>query len=149
MLEAIGAILPFGIGVALSPVPIIAVILMLVSAKARVNGPMFIVGWMVGLAVVGVIVLAIAGPAGASDEGEPADWVAIVEIVLGALLLLLAVKQWRGRPRDGERRLPVPGWPQPADVGESERADVRGRGHQQWVPPELELRQQQPVFVGR
>ena len=63
MLEAIGAILPFGIGVALSPVPIIAVILMLVSAKARVNGPMFIVGWMVGLAIVGIIVLAVAGPA--------------------------------------------------------------------------------------
>ncbi len=51
MLEAIGAILPFGVGVALSPVPIIAVILMLMSARARVNGPMFIVGWLVGLAV--------------------------------------------------------------------------------------------------
>ena len=102
MLEAIGAILPLSVAVALSPVPIIAVILMLVSAKARVNGPMFIVGWVVGLAVIGVIVLAAAGPADASDDGDPATWVAVVELVLGALLLLVAVKQWRGRPRDGE-----------------------------------------------
>jgi hypothetical protein len=63
---------------------------------------MFIVGWVVGLAVVGVIVLAVAGPTDASDEGDPATWVAVVELVLGALLLLVAVKQWRGRPRDGE-----------------------------------------------
>ena len=33
-----------------------------------------------------------------------------------------------------ERRLPVPGRPQPADVGEPERADLRGRGHQQRLP---------------
>jgi threonine/homoserine/homoserine lactone efflux protein len=103
MREAIGAILPFGVGVALSPVPIIAVILMLVSAKARVNGPMFILGWLVGLAVVGIIVLAVAGPAESTDdEGQPATWVAVVELVLGVLLLLLAVKQWRGRPREGD-----------------------------------------------
>jgi threonine/homoserine/homoserine lactone efflux protein len=112
MLEAIGAILPFAVGVALSPVPIIAVILMLVSAKARVNGPMFVIGWLVGLAIVGIIVLGIAGPAEASDEGQPATWVAVVQIVLGALLLLLAVKQWRGRPREGE----VPSMPKWMDA---------------------------------
>ena len=42
MTEGIGAILTYAIGVAISPVPIIAVILMLFSARARVNGPMFL-----------------------------------------------------------------------------------------------------------
>jgi threonine/homoserine/homoserine lactone efflux protein len=100
MLDALGQILPLAVAVALSPMPIIAVVLMLVSAKARVKGPMFVVGWLLGMAIVGAIVLLIAGPQ-ASDKGEPASWVAFIELALGALLLLLAVKQWRGRPDEG------------------------------------------------
>ena len=42
--QGISAILTFAIGVAISPVPIIAVILMLFSQRARVNGPAFLVG---------------------------------------------------------------------------------------------------------
>ena len=57
--EAIGEVLPVAVGVAVSPVPIIAVILMLVTARARVNGPAFIVGWLLGLAAVGAIVMAV------------------------------------------------------------------------------------------
>jgi hypothetical protein len=45
--EAIGQSLPLAIGVALSPVPIIAVVLMLTTARA--NGPAFVLGWLVGL----------------------------------------------------------------------------------------------------
>jgi glycerol uptake facilitator-like aquaporin len=52
--------------------PIIAVILMLVTARARKNGPASVLGWLVGLAIVGTIVLLVAGPTGASDDGEPA-----------------------------------------------------------------------------
>jgi threonine/homoserine/homoserine lactone efflux protein len=100
MLDALGQILPMAIVVALSPMPIIAVVLMLVSEKARVNGPMFVIGWLLGMAIVGGIVLVAAGPE-ASEQGEPASWVAYVELVLGALLLLLAVKQWRARPAEG------------------------------------------------
>jgi len=100
--EAIGQVLPFGIGVALSPIPIIAVVLMLVTPKARTNGPMFVIGWLVGLAIVGAIVLSIAGPSNASDQGDPADWVGILQLVLGVLLLLVAIKEFRGRPRKGE-----------------------------------------------
>jgi hypothetical protein len=54
--EAMGQVLSFGVGVALSPVPIIAVVLMLGTPRARVNGPAFVVGWVVGLAAVGTIV---------------------------------------------------------------------------------------------
>ena len=41
---AISEVLPFAIGVAISPVPIIAVILVLFSARARANGTMFLIG---------------------------------------------------------------------------------------------------------
>ena len=37
--QGISEVLTFAVGVAISPVPIIAVILMLFSQRARVNGP--------------------------------------------------------------------------------------------------------------
>jgi hypothetical protein len=47
-------VLPFAVRVAISPVPIIAVILVLFSARARVNGPAFLAGWVL---VMGVLFL--------------------------------------------------------------------------------------------
>ena len=66
--EAIGNVLPAAVGVALSPIPIIAVILMLSTPRARSNGPAFAVGWVLGLAVVSAIVLLLAGDADDPDS---------------------------------------------------------------------------------
>jgi Sap, sulfolipid-1-addressing protein len=107
--EAIGQSLPLAVGVALSPVPIIAVVLMLTTPRARANGPAFVVGWLVGLGVVGAIVLALAGPGGASEQGQPAAWVSWLKLLLGLLLVLVAARQFRGRPR-GDEEAPLPGW---------------------------------------
>jgi hypothetical protein len=107
--QAIGGSLALAIGVALSPVPIIAVVLMLTSRRARVNGPLFVLGWLAGLAVIGAIVLSIAGPAGASSSGSPATWVSWLKVALGLLLLLVAVRQFRARPKDGTQA-PLPKW---------------------------------------
>jgi threonine/homoserine/homoserine lactone efflux protein len=107
--QAIGSTLPLAVGVALSPVPIIAVVLMLTSRRARSNGPAFVIGWLIGLAVIGAIVLSVAGPAGASKSGSPATWVSWVKIVLGAGLLLVAVRQFRGRPKDSDEAA-LPKW---------------------------------------
>jgi threonine/homoserine/homoserine lactone efflux protein len=106
--QAIGQVLPFALGVAISPVPIIAVVLMLVTPRARSNGPAFVVGWLLGLSIVGTIVLLVA-PDGTSDSGGPATWVSTLKLVLGVLLLLVALKQWRGRPHEGEEA-PTPKW---------------------------------------
>jgi threonine/homoserine/homoserine lactone efflux protein len=101
MAEAIGQVLSLGVGVALSPVPIIAVVLMLGTPRGRVNGPAFVLGWMVGLAIVGAIVLSVASGANASDGGAPATWVSLLKLLLGVLALLLGVKQFRGRGDSG------------------------------------------------
>ena len=105
--DAIGQVLPFAVGVAISPVPIIAVILMLVTAHARVNGPAFIVGWIVGLSIIGVIVIGIAGAGG--DSSGPPTWLLWLQAVLGVLLLLVAARQFRSRPQDGDVA-PTPKW---------------------------------------
>ena len=93
--KAIGGSLPLAVGIALSPLPIIAVVLMLTSRKAKVNGPAFILGWLIGLGIVGAIALALAGTGGASKSGSPAAWVSWVKIALGVLLLLVAARQFR------------------------------------------------------
>lgn len=116
----IGDILPMALGVAISPVPIIAVILMLFSARARSNGPAFL-GWVLGLAAVGVVVLALAGAAGVEDDGGPSTVASVVKLLLGLLLLLLAVRQWRERPGPGQEA-PVPGWMRAIDSFTAGRA---------------------------
>lgn len=113
--QAIGQVLSFGVGVALSPVPIIAVVLMLATPKGRTNGAAFLGGWVIGIAVLGTIVLVVASGASASKHGAPATWVSILKIVLGVLLVLLAVKQWRGRPRRGAQAK-LPGWMRTVDT---------------------------------
>jgi threonine/homoserine/homoserine lactone efflux protein len=107
--DAIGQMLPSAVGVALSPFPIVAVVLMLVTQRGRVNGPAFVIGWLVGLAIVGAIVLSVAKGADASEDGAPATWVSVLELILGVLLLLVALKQWRGRPHEGDE-VATPKW---------------------------------------
>jgi threonine/homoserine/homoserine lactone efflux protein len=99
--QAIGDLLPAAIAVALSPVPIIAVIVVLGTPKARSNGPAFAIGWVAGLVVVSVIVLVIAGGADDPDSGT-ATGVNWLQVGLGALLLVMAGRQWRKRPKRGE-----------------------------------------------
>jgi hypothetical protein len=106
---AIGGTLPLALGVALSPIPIIAVVLMLTTQRARVNGTVFVTGWLAGLAVAGAIALSIAGPADASSSGAPATWVSWLKVVIGVALLLVAALQFRNRPRNGDR-VELPKW---------------------------------------
>jgi hypothetical protein len=107
--DAIGQLLPFAFGVAVSPMPIIAMVLMLITPRARVNASVFLLGWILGVAVTGAIVLVIAGAADPSDQGAPADWVNVMELVLGVLLLRAAVREWRARPAAGTEP-PMPKW---------------------------------------
>jgi threonine/homoserine/homoserine lactone efflux protein len=125
MADAIGQVLSLGVGVALSPVPIIAVVLMLGTPRARANGPAFVLGWVAGLAVVGTVILLASSGADASDDGDPADWVGFLKLVLGALLLVVAARTWRGRPRAGaEAELPT--WMQAIDTFQAPKSVAFG-----------------------
>jgi threonine/homoserine/homoserine lactone efflux protein len=100
MNQVIGDLLPLAVGVAISPIPIIATILMLLAAKAGGTSVGFLLGWVAGIAVATGVFTALAG-AGFGGSGEPSAAVSWIKIGLGVLLLLLAVRQWRGRPKPG------------------------------------------------
>lgn len=105
---AIGQSLPVAVGVLISPLPIVAVVLMLVSGRARANAFAFLLGWFLAVGAVTLVVALLAGAGTDTGQGTPL-WAAIAKIVLGLALLLLAVKQWRGRPRAGVEP-PAPTW---------------------------------------
>lgn len=97
--DVIGDLLPSALGVALSPVPIIAVVLVLGSPRARSQGSVFALGWIVGLVVVSVAVVLLAGANEPPDE--PSAVVGWIKAAIGVLFLVLAAGQWRSRPRPG------------------------------------------------
>ncbi|GAB2448498.1 threonine/homoserine/homoserine lactone efflux protein [Conyzicola lurida] len=107
--EVIGDVLPLAVGVAVSPIPVIAAILMLLSPRARSTGVAFLVGWVAGI-FVAVVVFALLSsliPASDPDETEPVR--GVIKLLLGVALLLLALRQWRSRPKPGEAA-PTPKW---------------------------------------
>ena len=109
MNAVIGEILPLALGVAISPIPVIAAILMLLSPKAKGTSIGFLLGWVVGIvfAVTVFTLLASVLPEKDADASNPtAGW---IKIGLGALLLLMAVKQWRRRPT-GDADPTLPAW---------------------------------------
>ena len=104
----VGGLLPLAVVVAVSPVPVIAVVLLLLADRAADTGVGFLLGWVVGIAGATVGSLFLLG--GVADPGAGTrsvlSWAAVV---LGVLLLSLGVRQWRSRPGPGEQRA-LPRW---------------------------------------
>src|SRR5947209_9810264 len=85
--QAISEVLTYGVGVAISVAAIIAVILMLFSQRARVNGPLFLLGWVIALAAVSIIACVVADQNNAASNTTTSDTISWGHIVLGVLLL--------------------------------------------------------------
>ncbi len=107
--QAIGDSLPLAIGVAISPIPIIAIILMLLSKRAGANSASFLIGWLGGIAVVLSVVVAVAGTATLDTSSGPSAGVSWIKVGLGVLLLMVAFRDWRKRPR-GDEPPALPQW---------------------------------------
>ncbi|MEV6587653.1 GAP family protein [Streptomyces acidicola] len=98
--HAVGDVLGLAAGVAASPLPIVAIILILATPRGRFNGLLFAFGWVLGLAALGAIMLVVGGTGGASTHKHPATWVGALKLALGVLLALFGARQWRRRPKD-------------------------------------------------
>jgi Sap, sulfolipid-1-addressing protein len=134
---AIGDLLPAAIGVAISPIPIVATVLMLMSERPR-TAPAFAAGWVAGLAVAGIVVLLVANPAGVSEGGGGTTGSGWVKIALGVLFLALARRAWRSRPAAGEQPQ-LPRWLAAIDRMPPQRAAAIGAGLAAINPKNLAL----------
>jgi threonine/homoserine/homoserine lactone efflux protein len=106
--DVIGDLLPAAAAVALSPIPIVAVVLVLGSPRARTAGPAFALGWVAGLGVVSVTVTLVAGAAAEASNAVDTgiNWGLAL---IGMLFLVMAARQWSKRPKPGEQP-EMPAW---------------------------------------
>jgi hypothetical protein len=107
--QGISEVLTYAVAVAISPIPVVAVILMLFSTRARVNGPAFLFGWVLALAAVSTVVYVLSHDGNVATSSAAADSVSWGKIVLGVVFLLLARRNWRNRPAPGAEP-PMPKW---------------------------------------
>jgi threonine/homoserine/homoserine lactone efflux protein len=113
--SVIGDILPLALGIAISPIPIIAAILMLLSPRARVTSVGFLLGWVVGILIAVIVFTLLSSLIPAADPNASKPITGVIQIILGLLLLLVAARQWRSRPRAGEEPH-LPKWMQAIDT---------------------------------
>lgn len=101
MWQALGQSLPLALGIAISPIPIVAAILLLLSRRPKASGIGFLIGWVLGIVAVVWLFVALSAvvPENSDDVSQPI--IATVQLLLGAALLLIGVRQWTRRPRPG------------------------------------------------
>ena len=124
LVDAIGAVLPLAVAVALSPFPVIGLVLILTGAHGRRNGPLFALGWVVGLTALAALVVLLVGGADDPDSttSAVADW---LRVLAGGGLIVLGLREWLSRPRHGED-VETPGWMDSVGEASAGRAVVLG-----------------------
>lgn len=90
----IGDILPLAVAIAISPVAIVAAILMLFSAHAGTTSLGLLIGWVVGIVAAVTVFTVLAGSVGASRSPTGVSW---VKVGLGAVLMSAGLRQWHRR----------------------------------------------------
>ncbi len=101
MASAVGQLLPFGVGVAVSPIPIIAVILMLMSHRDAAAGLAFALGWIAGITLVTLVALVVTSESSEGKASSGSTGAAVAQLILGIAFVALAVMQWRKRGANG------------------------------------------------
>lgn len=122
--EAIGGLLPSAMAVALSPLPVVGVVLVLGTPRARASGAAFAAGWIIGLGALSVAVVLLLGSGADSDTEAGIEW---FKVVVGIVFLVLAAQQWKKRPGDGGT-VEMPKWMDSIASITAPRAAVLGAG---------------------
>jgi hypothetical protein len=93
MWQAIGHVLPIAVAVALSSVPIMATVLVLLSPNRVRSAVPFLVGWVLGLVAVVTTFVLLAQTV--PTPRHPQLALAISEIVIGVAIMTMAAIAWR------------------------------------------------------
>jgi hypothetical protein len=91
----------------ISPVTLVVFILLLATTRARINASAFLIGWGISMTVVFSLSYLLGSYHGLHGEGGDRA-VAVVEVILGAGFVALAVWQWRKRGEESGHPVGVP-----------------------------------------
>lgn len=133
--EAIGGLLPSAIAVALSPIPIVGIVLVLDTPRARASGAAFALGWVFGLAALSALVVLALGSGVDPDTESGIEW---FKVAVGIVFLAMAAQQWKKRPRNGETAA-MPKWMDSISSVTAGRAAALGTGLSGANPKNLAL----------
>jgi hypothetical protein len=100
MIEALKDSLPMALGLALSPFPVIAIIIILMTPKAKINALAFLLGWIAGIYLVGLLIFLMPGLE--TKQGNPTTFSGIIKVLAGLSLLIFAFRSWLKRPKAGD-----------------------------------------------
>lgn len=107
--SVIGDLTPLAVGVAISPLPITAVILMLFAAQAGRDSAGYLIGWVAGAAAAVVAFTALAGAVNVGTSSQPPVLSSWIKLIVGLALALEGIREWEQRPRPG-RSPKLPRW---------------------------------------
>lgn len=98
-----------GLAITLEPIPLTAFILVLASKGGVRKGAAFIFGWLVSLAAVVALTILATGNKPPKPNTGPSLAALAVKILIGVVLVIIAVRQWRrmGRPKKPKK---TPKW---------------------------------------
>ncbi len=98
-----------GLVITLEPIPLTAFILVLASKNGVKKGAAFIFGWLASLAAVVALTVALTGNNPPRSNTAPSIAALIVKILIGAALLVIAVRRRRklGQPKPPKK---TPKW---------------------------------------
>lgn len=131
-----GQLLPLALTIALSPLPLAALLLMLLAPDGFKAAAGFSVGWFLGV-LFSATLLALLSSLLPHDRsvGTRALQVAL-PLLLGIALIVLGLVQWHDRPRPGVE-VPLPRWLSALDRLTPVRATILGVGYAALRPKNL------------
>jgi hypothetical protein len=97
----LGALIPLGLVIALSPITVIPAVLVLQAPRPRPSGLAFLAGWVLGLAALTALSVAASGVLGGLHKSPP-TWASWLRVILGAALILFGIYRWLTRHRHTE-----------------------------------------------
>ena len=113
MLNAFSLSLPIALGVAASPMTILALMILLMTPRALPNAYSFLLGWFIGLFLVGGLVLISPGLNEYTSGPTPVSgW---IRIGLGSLFFLISLIISKNLPKRGQVTAP-PRWMEKVDT---------------------------------
>lgn len=106
VLQAIGLLLPLAVAMAISSVPIMAALMILLSPHSRSSSVAYLIGWVVGIAGLALLFAAGAMVVPEQTERGPNLGAGVIQIFIGVALEIFSIFMWRRGDKSALQELP-------------------------------------------